>query len=431
MVKETELYDLLGVTPDAGDAPLKKAYRKKAMKYHPDKNPDNADAAEKFKAISAAYEVLRDSEKRSLYDRHGAEGLKQGGGGGGGFGGGDPFDLFGNLFGGGGGGGRGRQRKDDHRTEDVVHELGVSIQDLYNGKTKKLSINRKVNCEDCGGSGSTKPGATSSTCRECDGNGIVIQLRQLGPGFVQQVQTRCPRCKGTGKSVEAKYRCQPCRGDGLVRKKQTIEVVIEKGMMDGQRLTFHGMADEAVGKVTGDVVIVLDEKPASGFSFKRQGMDLITQQEVNLSEALTGFKRVVKHLDGRDIVVVSAPGKVVKHEDVRIIQGQGMPMYGEPYQFGRMFIIFKVNFPEDDYCSVAGLAQIRKHLPAGKEFVKPEAQEREGDMCEAEECELLAFDQDREPQPGSGPFSGKSSSSYDEERGGGGPGGPGVQCANQ
>ena len=182
-----------------------------------------------------------------------------------------------------------------------MHELGVSIQDLYNGKTKKLSINRKVNCEDCGGSGSTKPGATSSVCRECDGNGIVIQLRQLGPGFVQQVQTRCPQCKGTGKSVEAKYRCKPCRGDGLVRKKQTIEVVIEKGMMDGQRLTFHGMADEAVGKVTGDVVIVLDEKPASGFSFKRKGMDLIMQEEINLSEALTGFKRVVKHLDGRDI----------------------------------------------------------------------------------------------------------------------------------
>merc|ERR1712166_765520 len=100
--------------PDAGEGPLKKAFRKKAMKYHPDKNPDNDDAAEKFKAISAAYEVLRDSEKRALYDRHGSEGLKQGGGG------------------------RGRQRKDDHRTEDVVHELGVSIQDLYNGKTKKL-----------------------------------------------------------------------------------------------------------------------------------------------------------------------------------------------------------------------------------------------------------------------------------------------------
>ena len=133
-------------------------------------------------------------------------------------------------------------------------------------------------------------------------------------------------------------------------------------------------------------------------------------------------------MDGRDIIVVSAPGKVVKHEDVRIMNEQGMPMYGEPYQFGRMFIIFKVTFPADNFCNVAG-AQIRKHLPSGPEFVQPP---KNADGDDADECELLAFDLDREAQPGSGPFSGKTSSQYDDERGGGGGGGgPGVQCANQ
>jgi DnaJ-class molecular chaperone len=199
--------------------------------------------------------------------------------------------------------------------------------------------------------------------------------------------------------------------------------VIEKGMLDGQRLTFHGMADEAAGKVTGDVVIVLDERPAAGFQFKRQGMDLISQMEITLSEALTGFKKNIKHFDGRDIVVVSPPGKVVKHEDVRILPGEGMPKYGDPFEKGRMFIIFKVNFPEEDFCNVAGLAAIRKYLPGGEEWASPGP--------DAEDVELLPFDQEREAQPGSGSFSGKGGgSAYDEERGGG-MGGQNVQCANQ
>jgi len=409
----------MGVKPDDGDAVIKKAYRKKAMKYHPDKNPGDEEAEQKFKMVSAAYEVLKDKEKRALYDRAGAEGLKQGGGGGGG--GGGMGDIFSQFFGGGGMGG-GRRRRDDHRTEDVVHELGCTLQDLYNGKTKKLSINRKVNCDDCSGTGSTKPGASSATCGDCQGSGIEIQLRQLGPGFVQQVQARCTRCKGTGAYVDSKYRCSACDG-GLCRKKQTIEVVIEKGMLDAQRLTFHGMADEAAGKVTGDVVIVLDERPAPAFKFKRQGMDLITQMDITLSEALTGFKKNVKHFDGRDIIVVSPPGSVVKHEDVRILAGEGMPKYGDPFEKGRMFIIFKVVFPEADFCNVAGLAAIRKFLPAGEEWESPGP--------DAEDVELMEFDQDREASPGSGPFSGKGGSSAYDEDGGGMGGGQNVQCANQ
>ena len=168
----------------------------------------------------------------------------------------DPFDLFGSLF---GGGGRGRGRQERNQTQDVVHELGATIKDLYCGKTKKLAINRKVLCGSCQGSGSTKPGMKAE-CGQCSGQGVEIKLRQIGPGFVQQVQVKCSRCSGTGKYIEAKYQCKGCKGNGLTRKKETIEVHIEKGMMDGSRLTFHGMADEELGKTTGDVVIVLDER---------------------------------------------------------------------------------------------------------------------------------------------------------------------------
>jgi len=425
MVKETAFYDTLGVSPGATASEIKKAYRKKAMKYHPDKNPGNDEAAEKFKVISGAYECLSNEEKREMYDQMGEEGMKQGGGGHG-HGGMDPFDLFGSLFGGGGGRG-GRGGRQSNATQDVVHELGVNIKDLYCGKVKKLAINRKVLCASCDGSGSTKPGMRAE-CGQCQGQGVEIKLRQIGPGFVQQVQVKCSRCNGTGKYIEKKYQCSPCKGNGLARKKETIEVHIEKGMMDGQRLTFHGMADEELGKTTGDVVIVLDERPAPGFTFKRQGMDLINKMEITLSEALTGFKRVVKQLDGRDIVIVSPPGSVIKHEDVRIVNSEGMPKHGDPFQKGRMFLIYSVTFPEPNFCALAELAAIRKILPAGPAFNPSE---------DAEEVELQPFDQDRDPQPGSSVFSGKGASNpYADERGGGGGGGGmrgpgGVECQSQ
>jgi DnaJ-class molecular chaperone len=206
-----------------------------------------------------------------------------------------------------------------------------------------------------------------------------------------------------------------------------LEVHIEKGMFDGESITFYGKADEAFGKTTGDVIITLDSQPAPGFAFKRRGMDLVQQMDITLSEALTGFKKTIKHLDGRDVVITSAPGKVVKHEDIRIVPEEGMPKHGDPYQKGRMFVIFNVVFPPDNFCNAAGLAAIRKQLPAGEKWVSPGA--------EAEEAELLAFDQETEAQPGSGAFSGKGGgSAYDDDRGGrggGGGGGGGVECANQ
>eukprot|EP00038_Savillea_parva_P006250 m.162515 g.162515 ORF g.162515 m.162515 type:complete len:421 (-) comp12204_c0_seq1:186-1448(-) len=420
MVADTKLYDALGVNPAASASEIKKAYRKKSMKYHPDRPTGDE---EKFKLASAAYEILKDDQKRELYDAHGEEGLKMGGGDmrpGGPFGG-----LFGGLFGDQFGGG---QARDSSKTEDVVHELGCTMADLYNGKVKKLAINRNILCSACKGTGSTNPNAGKSTCDTCNGQGSEVQYRRLGPGFVQQVHVECTKCGGSGQYVARKDQCQErgCR-QGLVRKKETIEANVDKGMLDGQRITLHGKADEEYGKTTGDVVLIVRERPSPGFEFKRQGMDLITKMDISLGEALTGFHRVIKHLDGRNVVISSPPGKVVKHEDVKIISGEGMPKYRSPFEKGRLFVIFQVAFPEDGSIDEATAMALRKLLPYPTQPERP---------AEAEDCELEDFDQDRDRGPGSGPFSGKGmGSAYDEDDGPrmgmGGRGGPGVECANQ
>lgn len=203
MVKESKFYDILGVTPDADESTLKKAYRKLALKYHPDKNPD---AGEKFKEISMAYEVLSDPEKRRIYDQHGEQGIKEGGGGGGGFH--SPMDIFDMFFGGGGGGMGGR--RGPRRTKNLMHQLGVSLEDMYNGTTRKLALQKNVICGDCEGVGG-KSGAVQK-CPTCRGTGMQVRIHQLGPGMMQQIQSMCSECQGQGERIDPKLRCKKCVG---------------------------------------------------------------------------------------------------------------------------------------------------------------------------------------------------------------------------
>ncbi|KAF0700507.1 Aste57867_8968 [Aphanomyces stellatus] len=327
-VDNTTFYETLGVPKNASAADIKKAYRKLALKNHPDKGGD----PELFKDITVAYEALSDPEKRELYDQYGEEGLQQGGGGG------HPgADIFSQMFGGRGGG----RPRGPQRGEDLTHPLKVSLEDLYNGKTVKLAVNRDVLCGGCSGRGG--PEGAETTCNTCNGRGMRIQHRQIGPGMVQQVQSVCPDCRGQGKSIRESDRCKVCKGNKVTKERKVLEVHIEKGMRNGQRITFSGEADQAPGVLPGDIIFVIQEKEHS--VFQRKGGNLIMEKKISLVEALCGFETIVEHLDGRHVHVKSVAGEVIKPNQFKAVHGEGMPQHGNPFVKGQLVILFKVDFP--------------------------------------------------------------------------------------
>ncbi|GAA6028268.1 hypothetical protein JCM8097_006948 [Rhodosporidiobolus ruineniae] len=414
MVAETKYYDTLGVSPSASDNEIKKAYRKKALALHPDKNPGNEEAANQFKDCSHAYEILSDPEKRRVYDQYGEEGLS----GGGGMGGMDPQDLFSQLFGGGGGffggGGRGGRPQGPRKGKDLVHRIKVSLEDLYKGKTSKLALQKHVLCGKCKGKGG-KEGAVK-TCQSCKGQGVKIVLRQLGP-MVQQIQQPCGDCNGEGEIINAKDRCKDCNGKKIVNERKVLEVHIDRGMKEGQTITFNGEADQAPGVEPGDVVIVIEEKPHD--VFKRKGDDLFADVEIDLLTALAGGAFSIPHLDDRALLVKIHPGEVIKPGSVKVIPEQGMPSHRH-HELGDLIVQLNVKFPDSlDPSALAPLESIlppRRDLPTyGKEIHVDEIEE----MVDASE---------RRTKSGMGGQAyGDDAMDTDEE----GQGGPQVQCANQ
>lgn len=372
-VKESKFYDILGVEPTSTADNIKKAYRKLAMKWHPDKNPDNKTEAEaKFKEISAAYEALSDESKRKLYDQYGEEGLKEGGGGGGGRNANDIFaDLFG--FGGFGGRGGGGRSQGPSRTQDVQFQLALSLSDFYNGKVKKLKIQRKVVCTGCAGKGATKEGA-AGTCGGCRGQGVRMVIQRLGPGMIQQMQTQCNECQGKGEVIDDKYRCGECKGKKVIPSSKILEVVVTPGMQPGHKITFYGDADEQPGAETGDVVVIVtpskeddEDDDDDGMSSKRRSassassvptstrkpkfnrlknlVDLLIEIKISLTEALLGFQVPIKHLDGRILIIQSPPNYVASHENIILVEEEGMPKERNPSQKGDLYVKLNVVMP--------------------------------------------------------------------------------------
>lgn len=352
MVKETAYYDLLGVKPNATPDELKKSYRKLALKYHPDKNPDT-DSAEKFKNISQAYEVLSDAKKREIYDKGGEQALKEGGGGEGGFS--SPMDIFDMFFGGGG-----RRGRKENKGKDVIHQLGVSLEDLYNGTTRKLALQKNVICDKCEGKGG-KAGAVIK-CTTCKGTGSQVILNQLGAGMYQQIHTQCRECDGQGEKINPKDMCKNCQGRKIVQERKILEVHIDKGMEDGQKITFMGEGDQSPGLEPGDIIIILEEKDHS--TFRRKDMDLYMKLDIGLTEALCGFKRPIKTLDARTIVISVLPGEFIKPSEVKCVLNEGMPMYKNPFEKGRLIITFNVKFPDKNAIDLKKIAELEKVLPA-------------------------------------------------------------------
>merc|ERR1719249_640001 len=254
-----------------------------------------------------AYEVLSNPEKRRLYDQAGEQGIKEGGTGGG-FGGSNPMDIFDMFFGGGDPFGRGGRNRGPRRTKNLVHQLSVSLEDMYNGTTRKLALQKNVICDACDGVGG-KEGAVVR-CTHCRGSGMQVRIQQLGPGMMQQIQSMCGECQGQGERIDPKLRCKKCNGRKVNRERKILEVSVDKGMADSQKITFTGEGDQEPGMEPGDIIIVLDEKEHA--HFKRNGIDLIPTINISLSDALCGFKKTVPTLDDRTLVIQTVAGEVIK-----------------------------------------------------------------------------------------------------------------------
>jgi len=332
MARHTEYYDRLGVPPDAPDSEIKKAYRKMAVKLHPDKNRDDPNAEEKFKEITEAYEVLTDEEKRANYDRFGKDGPHMGMGGMGGMG--DIFDIFNN------GGGRNRGPR---RTKDLTTVVTVKLEDIYAGVTKKMKVTRNIICELCGGSGSKDKSAKSFKCRTCDGTGVQTTMKHLSGGVYQQIRAHCVDCNGEGEMIPAKDRCGSCKGKKVLKEAKVLKVDIDKGCPNGKKILYRGESDQEPGLETGDVIFVVREQDHN--LFQRDGDDLIMKKEISLIDALTGYSFKITHLDGREVVIQSKPGDIIKSDDAREVEDLGMPCYSRTYSYGSLFIQFSVVFP--------------------------------------------------------------------------------------
>lgn len=344
-----DYYEVLGVDRGASADEIKKAYRKAALKFHPDKNPGDKDAEEKFKEAAEAYDVLSNPDKKARYDQFGHEGMGAGAGGfgGGGFGGGgftmeDIFsqfgDIFGGHFGGGGGfggfsgGGGGGHRVS--RGSDLRIKVKLTLKEIVNGATKKLKINKQITCDQCGGTGA-KDKDSYSTCQTCNGSGYVSQVVNTFFGLTQTTQP-CPTCHGEGKIITNP--CPKCHGEGTVRGEEVIELKIPAGVGEGMQLSVSGKGNAARhGGVPGDLLVLIEEEPDK--ELVRDGNDLIYNLNLTIPQAVLGVSTEIPTVDARAKIKIepgTQAGKVLR------LRGKGVP---DVNGYGRGDLLVVVNIP--------------------------------------------------------------------------------------
>jgi molecular chaperone DnaJ len=344
-----DYYEVLGVEKTATADEIKKAYKKKAIQYHPDRNPDNKEAEEKFKEAAEAYGVLSDPDKRSKYDQFGFDGLNSAGGGSG-FGGGmsmdDIFSMFGDIFSGGGfggfggfGGGQSRSRSGERKFKgaDVRIKVSLTLQEISTGVTKKFKIKKLVPCTHCNGTGAEN-GSGTETCPDCNGTGTIIKTQQSIFGMMQ-TQAVCPRCNGEGKII--KNRCPHCSGDGVVYGEELVEVKIPAGVADGMQLVVEGKGN--AGKhngYPGNLLIVIEEQEHKDLI--RDENDLIYNLLLTVPQAILGGTVEVPTIDGAVKLKIepgTQPGKVLRLRD------KGLPILHSNRK-GDMLVNVSVYIPE-------------------------------------------------------------------------------------
>jgi DnaJ-related protein SCJ1 len=331
-----DFYQILGLSRDASEKQIKKAFRTLSVKFHPDKNPGNKEAEEKYIDINTAYEVLSDPEKRRQYDQLGEDGMKEAarGGGGGGFGGFDPFAEFFGF------GRRSQQRNQGLRDgESFEVEIPVSLEDVYNGKELRFLHRKQTLCHRCRGSGTHRPEDVVK-CSECGGTGTKTVTKRLGPGFVQQMQTTCNKCGGKG--TISKSKCPHCHGTKVEMGAVDHFLLIEKGMPEGHKIVYRSAWEEVPETNPGDLTFILKTVPHP--VFVRNGNDLNMKMEISLMESLLGFSKQFTHLDNRIVTVtreeVTIPGQVI------MVKDEGMPHHEYPSFKGNLYIEFSIKFPE-------------------------------------------------------------------------------------
>lgn len=358
MAAKKDYYEILGVDKNVSDEDLKKAYKKVALKYHPDRNPGDKEAEEKFKEAAEAYDVLRDPKKRQIYDQFGAEGLNGAAGGGGYhaqnmdindifsmfgdiFGGRNPFSGFGGGFGGfssGFGGGQKAQRV--YKGSDLRIRLKLTLQEIATGVTKKIKVKKQVVCPDCHGTGSADNQAPE-TCPRCHGTGVEVKTRQSMFGMMQ-TQVECSQCHGEGTII--KNKCHRCAGQGTILGEETIEINIPAGVADGMIVNCRGKGNAGPRNgVAGDIQVVIVEEPND--TFIRNDQDIIYDLQLSISQAILGGKVEVPLLNGNhariNIEAGTQPGKVLR------LRGKGLPaVSGYGYGNGDMVVRVNVYIPK-------------------------------------------------------------------------------------
>ena len=331
-MQKRDYYEVLDVNRDADDEEIKKAYRKLAIQFHPDKNPDNKEAEDKFKEATEAYEVLRDAEKRQQYDRFGHAGLE---GMGVDFGGvgvnlDDIFsDVFGDIFGGFGG----RQRT-PKRGRSLQYNLDVTLEDVIQGKQVEIQVPRVENCPECDGSGAKK-GTRPITCPQCHGRGQVSQSQ----GFFTLSRT-CSQCRGEGEIIQDP--CPPCRGQGLVRNTREIKLNIDKGVDSGFKYQLRGEGEVgANGAPPGDLFVVINVTPHE--RFERDRNDLITSTQISFVQATLGGKIEIEGIHGREELHIP-PG--TQYGAQLRIPNKGVPHYKRSYS-GDLVVEIAIETPKN------------------------------------------------------------------------------------
>ena len=354
MAEKRDYYEVLGIGKNATDAEIKSAYRKLAKKYHPDLNPGNKEAEEKFKEVNEANDVLSDPQKRQRYDQFGFAGVDPNyaaanGGGAGGFGGGfggvDLGDIFGDIFGGGfsggfsgfGGGSSTRTANAPRKGHDIQASVILTFEEAAHGCSKKITINRQDTCPDCGGTGAAK-GTSPETCPDCGGRGYVV-TQQRTPFGVMQSQQPCSHCGGRGTII--RNPCKTCRGTGKTAARKSLEINIPAGIDDDQNIALRGQGDAGSnGGPAGDVIVHVTVKADP--MFERDGYDVTIHVPITFSQAVLGD----------DVEVPTVDGRIVQHIPEGTQSGTKFRLRGQGIQYlngrgrGDQYVIVDVEIPK-------------------------------------------------------------------------------------